>query len=281
MVKMVVTDLDGTLLNSKGLVDKPNLETLNRLGEIGIARVIATGRSPFSVEKVIPNDFPVDYIVFSSGAGTIRWIDKQIMHERHLSQVETQRVINEFINLKVDFMVHDPIPHNHCFLYHSNNIENPDFFRRIEVYSSFCQPYIPGIEYPNGATQLIAVLPNNPRLFNSISTKFPELKVIRTTSPLDGDSIWMEVFPKDVSKAYGITWLCKNEVNCSINDVIAIGNDFNDLDMLELIENSYVVSNAPSELKTRFLLVSSNNDFGFSEAVNHALINQQLISNRE
>jgi len=278
MVKMVVTDLDGTLLNSKGLVDKSNLETLNSLGKMGIARVIATGRSPYSVEKVIPNDFPIDYIVFSSGAGTIRWIDKQIMHERHLSQAETQKVINEFINLSVDFMVHDPIPHNHCFLYHSNNIENPDFFRRIEVYSSFCQPYIPGVEYPNGATQLIAVLPNNPRLFNSISTKFPELKVIRTTSPLDGNSIWMEVFPKDVSKAYGITWLCNNEVQCETKDAIAIGNDFNDLDMLEQIENSYVVANAPSELKDRFKVVSSNDDFGFTEAVNHALTNQQLCS---
>jgi Cof subfamily protein (haloacid dehalogenase superfamily) len=271
MIKMVVTDLDGTLLNSKGLVDKPNLETLNRLGDMGVARVFATGRSPYSVERVISNNFPVDYIVFSSGAGIIRWCDKQIIHERHLSQFETQQVINEFINLGVDFMVHDPIPHNHCFLYHSITSDNPDFFKRIEVYSSFCQPYIPGIDYPSGATQLLAVLPNNPDLFTFISNKFPDLKVIRTTSPLDGSSIWMEIFPKDVSKAYGITWLCNNEVYCETKDVIAIGNDFNDLDMLELIDNSYVVANAPLELKDRFKVVSSNNENGFSEAVNDSL----------
>lgn len=271
---MVVTDLDGTLLNSNGVVDNPNLETLVRLGELGIVRTIATGRSPFSIEKVIPNDFPIDYIVFSSGAGTIRWPDKQIIHERHLSQVETQKVINEFINLGVDFMVHDPIPHNHCFLYHSKTLDNPDFFRRIDVYRSFCQPYIPGIEYPNGATQLLAVLPNNPDLFISISNKFPELKVIRTTSPLDGCSIWMEIFPKDVSKAYGINWLCNHEIKCSIDEVIAIGNDFNDLDMLELVQNSYVVANAPSELRDQFKVVSSNNDLGFSEAARYAILSR-------
>ena len=276
MIRMVVTDIDGTLLNSNGEVDEPNLDTLKYLGKLGVVRVFATGRSPFSVEKVISYDFPVDYIVFSSGAGIIRWSDKQIIHERHLTQFHTQNVINEFLKLRVDFMVHDPIPHNHCFLYHSNNIDNPDFFRRIDVYNSFCQPYIPGIEYPNGATQLIAVLPNDPNLFNAISVKFPELKVIRTTSPLDGNSIWMEIFPKDISKAYGIQWLCSNEVNCEIKEVIAIGNDFNDLDMLELVENSYVVSNAPEEIKNRFRVVPSNNDFGFSEAVNDALTIQQL-----
>jgi hydroxymethylpyrimidine pyrophosphatase-like HAD family hydrolase len=82
----------------------------------------------------------------------------------------------------------------------------------------------------------------------------------------------MEVFPNDVSKAYGISWLCSNVVNCDISDVISIGNDFNDLDMLELTPNAYVVSNAPNELKQRFKVVLSNEESGFSSAVRDALI---------
>lgn len=271
MLRMVVTDLDGTLLNKEGVADKPNIEILEDLGRRGVVRTIATGRSPYSVEKVIANDFPIDYIVFSSGAGIIRWSDKQIIHQRHLTQCETQNVINEFLAIGIDFMVHDPIPHNHCFLYHTNSSDNPDFFRRIEVYSAFCRPYIPGIDFPYGATQLIAVLANNPKLFNSLSAKFADLKVIRTTSPLDGNSIWMEVFPRDVSKAYGINWLCSHEVGCRIEEVISIGNDFNDLDMLELTEISYVVANAPHELKDCYRVVPTNDEFGFSVAVRDAL----------
>jgi len=276
---MVVTDLDGTLLNSVGAASNPNIDILNRLGEDDIVRVIATGRSLYSINKALCDDFPVDYIIFSSGAGVIRWCDKQIIHQRHLSQIETQSVIDEFILLDLDFMVHDTIPHNHFFYYHAISNDNPDFFRRIEVYKAFCRPYIPGIEFPNGATQLLAVLPNNPCLFNSLSGKFPDLKIIRTTSPLDGDSIWMEVFPPDVSKAYGITWLCSNEIFCEMKDVVSIGNDFNDLDMLELTANSYVVANAPSELKERYKVVASNDDNGFSAAVNDALANPQLFLN--
>lgn len=273
MLKMVVTDLDGTLLNSDAIAEKPVLETLFSLGEMGIVRTIATGRSLYSINKVLSDDFPIDYIIFSSGAGVIRWRDKQILNSRLLYQHEVQSVVDDLITHGIDFMVHEPIPHNHCFLYHSTNNENSDFDRRIETYRAFCRPYISGIEFPNGATQIIAVLPNDTELFTQLSSKFPTLKVIRTTSPSDGVSIWMEIFPLDVSKAYGINWLCGEEVKCNINEVIAIGNDFNDLDMLDFIELSYVVSNAPEELKNHYKVVPSNNEYGFNFAVKDALTN--------
>ncbi len=274
MLRMVVTDLDGTLLNSQGIAEKPNLDTLVQLGEMGIVRTIATGRSPYSIGMVIRDDFPIDYIIFSSGAGIIRWHDKEIIHQRHLTQIETQNGINEFLANALDFMVHEPIPHNHCFLYHKNNIDNADFFKRIEIYNAYCRPYIPGIDFPNGSTQLIAVLPNNPDLFTILSKKFPDLKVIRTTSPLDGNSIWMEVFPKEVSKAYGINWLCSHEIHCYVEDVVSIGNDFNDLDMLNLTRVSYVVANAPIELTNLYKVVPTNDEHGFSFAVKDALSNR-------
>jgi hydroxymethylpyrimidine pyrophosphatase-like HAD family hydrolase len=271
MLKMVVTDLDGTLLNSDAITDAPNLETLQWLGQMGIVRTIATGRSPYSIGKVIPDDFPIDYIIFSSGAGVIRWSDKQILNPRLLSQFEVQGVVAELISHNVDFMVHEPIPNNHCFLYHLKNNSNLDFFRRIEVYRAFCRPFISGVEFPNGATQIIVVLPNDTELFSVLSRKFPGLKVIRTTSPLDGLSIWMEIFPIDISKAYGINWLCNCEIKCNISDVVSIGNDFNDLDMLEATGLSYVVANSPYELREAFKVVPSNDEYGFSIAVKDAL----------
>jgi Cof subfamily protein (haloacid dehalogenase superfamily) len=270
MLKMVVTDLDGTLLNSDAIIDLPNLETLIWLGQMGIIRTIATGRSPYSLSKVIPDNFPIDYIIFSSGAGVIRWKDKQIFNSRLLSQFEVQTVVDELITHSVDFMVHEPIPNNHCFLYHLKNEDNLDFYRRIEVYRAFCRPFISGVEFPNGATQIIVVLPNDTELFSVLSRKFPKLKVLRTTSPLDGSSIWMEIFPFDISKAYGIKWICNSEIKCNISEVVSIGNDFNDLDMLEATGLSYVVANSPYELRKAFRVVPSNDECGFSIAAKDA-----------
>lgn len=267
MVKMVVTDLDGTLLGSNSNFSSKNLSALHHLGELGVLRVIATGRSPYSASKVIPDDFPIDYLVFSSGAGIIRWSDKSIVYTTELSAIKVQEIIDVFIGLKIDFMVQEPIPQNHIFHYHFSGNPNPDFDRRLTVYRDFCSPLILGIPYPDNATQLIAILPSNPKLFYSLESKLNGVKVIRATSPLDGESIWMEIFPEGVSKGHSLDWLCKHLGKIHSNEVIAIGNDYNDLDMLNYTPNSYLVANAPEELKQKFKIVASNDESGFAEAV--------------
>ena len=72
-LKMVVTDLDGTLLNPQHQISDKDLQSLKLLGDKNIYRVIATGRSPYSLNKVLPADFPIDYLIFSSGSGIINW----------------------------------------------------------------------------------------------------------------------------------------------------------------------------------------------------------------
>jgi Cof subfamily protein (haloacid dehalogenase superfamily) len=267
---MVVTDLDGTLLNSQGQVSSTDIDTLARLGDSGVVRAIATGRSPYSFSKVIPSDFPIDYLIFSSGAGTLEWATNKILYTTEIPAQQVQSIVDELIAHRVDFMVHEPIPANHRFLYHQSGNHNPDFLNRVEIYSPYCQPYIPGVAYDTAATQILAVLPYDVEWFEVLRGKFPSLKVIRATSPLDGHSIWMEIFRRDVSKAYGIRWLCQ-KLGIENDEVLTLGNDFNDLDMLGSFENSFVVANAPEELKSKFSVVKSNNESGFSDAVNRFL----------
>ena len=211
-IKLVVTDLDGTLLNSSGKVSQEDVDTLLELSRKGVVRAIATGRSPYSFDKVIPVDFPIDYLIFSSGAGTMEWKNKNILYTTELLAEEVQDVADILIQNEVDFMVHEPIPTNHRFLYHQASSNNSDFTHRIEIYHQYCQPYIPGITYGSCATQILAVLPKNVELFEKLKLLFPSLKVIRATSPLDGHSIWMEIFKKDVSKAHGVDYLDRKSV---------------------------------------------------------------------
>jgi len=265
-LQMVVTDLDGTLLSSEGKVSNTDFSTLVALGKKGIIRVIATGRNPYSFSKVIPPDFPIDYLIFSSGAGAMEWKTKKLLYTSELNGFCVQSVVDKLMENGVDFMVHEPIPANHRFLYFHGHTHNPDFERRIELYKNFCQPYIPGVVYDTPASQILAVLPHNVELFDNLKNLFPDLKVIRATSPIDGHSIWMEIFSNHVSKAYGIEQICEIH-SIPINRVVAIGNDFNDLDMLSYVPRSFVVENSPQELRSSFITVKSNNDSGFSDAV--------------
>lgn len=264
--KIIISDLDGTLLTNQKDVSIVDMKTLYQLGEQGIIRVIATGRNFFSARKSISDKFPIDYLIFSSGAGIYNWKTKELIHSQHLPITEVKEISDILIQNKVDFMIHEMVPENHKFVYHRSNGSNPDFERRIKVYKEFAIKLNQETETYKNASQILAIFPNNINLFKEIESKFNDIKIIRTTSPLDGDSIWMEIFPNTVSKGHGIEWLCKH-LNININSSLSVGNDFNDVDMLDLTRNSYVVENAPEELKDRYDICSSNQNNGFTDAV--------------
>jgi len=46
-----------------------------------------------------------------------------------------------------------------------------------------------------------------------------------------------------------------------------VGNDFNDLDLLEWAQTRFVMANAPAELRERFPTVASNDSCGVAEAI--------------
>jgi len=269
MVKMVVTDLDGTLLNSDQEVSSRDYLTLKGLGDQSIIRVIATGRSPFSFQRVIPNDFPIDYLVFSSGAGIMNYHTKEIIFSKNLPKVIVHNIANKLRDLKVTFKVLDSVPENHRYVYYQNGEPHPDFLRRMENYRGFETPI--SFDPPNfgEACQFLIILPPEPARFEELKALFKGVKVIRATSPMDHQSIWMEIYHNEVSKGNAVELLCNlNHIRQA--EVVGIGNDYNDTDLLSYVGNPFVVNNAPDELKEMYQIVPSHNESGFSEAVSLA-----------
>jgi hydroxymethylpyrimidine pyrophosphatase-like HAD family hydrolase len=87
-----------------------------------------------------------------------------------------------------------------------------------------------------------------------------------TTSPLDGRSRWIEIFPKEVSKALAAVRIAI-DLGIPEQAVMAIGNDYNDTDLLKWAARSFVVNDAPEELLALFPVVRSGDESDFSEAV--------------
>lgn len=264
--KLFVTDYDGTLAGSKGYVSQENIRSLIRLGTANTVRVIATGRSLFSAMKVLDSTFPLDYLIFSSGAGIMNWKTKELIYQQHLSHAEAVYIKNYLISQKMDFMIHFPIPDNHCFFYHRFNKDNIDFENRIKLYQDFAKTGHNHILDLMEVSQFLVVESTDMYLTEQISRDLKEFTIIRTTSPLDHQSLWVEIFHKDVMKSLAINRL-SGILNILRNDIYAIGNDFNDLDMLEWSYHSFVVDNAPDEMKRRIKTVATADRNGFSEAV--------------
>jgi len=265
---LFVTDLDGTLLRSDRTFAEADLNALKKLGDLQIIRVIATGRSYFSFKTVADSRLPVDYVLFSTGAGVVHFPEGKLVRKVSLEQSEVTRAMQVLVEAQLDFMIHHPIPENHRFAYVAFNSGNTDFDQRISLYQPYAYPMQNNAEGFGPSTQLLAVLPpsQNMDILDEIRKTLSDLNVIQTTSPLDGKSTWIEIFPANVSKSITAQWLAE-KLNIDPQNTASLGNDYNDVDLLEWSQTRYVVENAPEDLKDRFPTVASNNDGGVAESV--------------
>lgn len=262
-----VTDLDGTLLNSEHTISPDNLQALEKLGSLGICRVAATGRSLYSLQKVLSEDSPFDYVIFSTGAGIMNWHTQKIILSRHIGNTPATETFHKLLKLQYDFMVHAPIPRNHRFIA-VRKTGLPDYERRLAVYQEFQdEPDKHGNLPWEEITQFLVVAERGQEaLFPVLTEMVKPLKVIRTTSPFDHASLWFEIFDAEVSKGSAAEYLLEL-FGLHKDKLMAVGNDFNDADMLRLAGWAFVTSNAPRELKNIFRTVADHDNHGFCEAV--------------
>ena len=265
---LVVTDLDGTLLDSASRLSDVNRRTLETLGRNGVVRAVATGRSLHSARLVMDAGFPVDYLAFSSGAGVVSWDDGRLLRSLAMDPALVHRLVVRLRGLALDFMVQHAAPDSHRFHFVRSSRRNTDFERRIERYRQYARPLRDGgMSGEIGVSQLVVVEPPGADSHRDLlAREFEDVHVVRTTSPLDHASTWIELFPAGVSKAHASDWLRERHAIDPARTV-AVGNDYNDLDMLEWAEHASVVSNAPVSMRERFQVVRANDDDGFTQAV--------------
>ncbi len=264
---LCVTDLDGTLLDLDHNISKANLQALLTLGEQNVCRVAATGRSLYSLRKVIDAKTPFDYVIFTTGAGIMNWQTQQIIMSELISPPLVLSTFKKLLKLNEDFMFHAPIPENHRFIaVQAKGL--PDFNRRMGVYREYGFIWDGKSELPwQEGTQFLVIADEKdeylyPRLINLLDP----LKVVRTTSPFDHHSLWLEVFSPEVSKGSAVQYLL-DLLGLEWSKLMVVGNDYNDREMLDLTRHAYVTANAPSAIKSRHKVVADHNSDGFAEAV--------------
>jgi Cof subfamily protein (haloacid dehalogenase superfamily) len=265
---IIFTDLDGTLLNSEHKFNNEDVNSLELLGNNNIIRVVATGRHIFSAKKVMKVDFPIDYLIFSTGAGILNWKTGEIIYKTSLSNEKIKSISEILIDKEICFALHKNIPDDHYFFSYSPKYIQ-DFENRKAIYKDFLTE-ISDFKNIIEATRFIATLSEDISEFNSlekeISDKIDKIKIIRASSPFNGKNIWLEIYSDYVSKGLTAKWLC-DYLKADYSETIGIGNDYNDIDLLEFTKQSYMVENAPIELKAKYKNTKSNDENGFSEVV--------------
>ena len=263
---LFATDLDGTLLRNDGTFSTRDLNSLETLRSGGCAVVLATGRSPLSLEKCLGGrKLPVDWYVLSSGAGVISSAG-EITLSRTLSSEDTSVIHRAFADIGVtDTSIQGTFPDAHILHWMSGK-HGLDFKKRLAYYRAFSKQIehpaiasseVIGFVHPDQADLVIQ------KLVEAIGHRY---SVIRATSPIDMRTVWVEVFAKGVSKASACDAI-REELDIPSQQTAAVGNDWNDIQLLRWADRPFISSNGPDPMLREFENVPSNQNNAVAVAV--------------
>lgn len=253
--KLVVLDMDGTLLDNNHHVSNANLEVIHRLKREGVSVALASGRSYESIYHYIEElgvDLPIiaangaliksplsSEVYFSSGLPIN--LAKEIVEYGQ----ENQYPISLYLNGEVQTF-NEGMVKIHWELEKLNARVIDEFEGKRDLYK---------IIYVNTPEKI-------EEAFKHLEQKYKE-KLYITRS----DDIYLEVMNINASKGKALHQLM-DMLHISSHEVLVMGNSFNDIAMFEVAGLAIAMDNSPQEVKDAADFVTkSNNDDGVAYAL--------------
>jgi len=263
---LFATDFDGTLFRSDRTLCGADLEALSQLRARGVVTVLATGRSPFSLQRAVGGvPLPFDWRIHSSGAGMIS-ANGEVVVNPGLSKADVLGIRMFLEDRSLDYSVQGPFPESHL-LYHGNISPHPDHTRRREFYRG----HVCHVDELAGPASQFVVYIEAGRAADAeaeiLEALGPAFQVIRTTSPLDHSTLWIEIFPRGVHKGAAMLALA-GRLGIPRSGTAALGNDWNDKLLLECAGTAFVVDDAPEGIAPGAIRVPGSDH----QAVRHAAV---------
>jgi Cof subfamily protein (haloacid dehalogenase superfamily) len=273
-IRLIAIDIDGTLLNSQFRISEEDLQALRRANQQGIEVILVTGRR-HAFALPIAQQLGFDLWLISSNGAVTRSLQGEAFHRDLLPAttcLELCGAMQEFRgNMVVTFdkeskgaLVLERMDELTSSIRHwlEKNMHYIEFVVPIEdaltadpVQAMFCGT----ITRMQAAVRTIESAPMRDKI-----------TVVRTEYPVR-DLCIVDVLNRDCSKGHGLErWA--NYRGIPREQVMAIGDNFNDLEMLAFAGTPVIMGNACEELKARGWRVTGRNDEnGVASAVEQVL----------
>lgn len=257
--KLIALDLDGTLLNSDGIVSDATKLHLKKLKEKGHIITISTGR--ILNRALVGTDGAgfANYIVSDAGAAVFKndEINKEWeeVYAQALSK-DTVKNISSYYD-KDKFMTINICDRNKIHHY-DQTVNITEFLENIDEIIHVSVTFINN-EFVEEYLKIY-------------TEKFPNLKV-EVMQDSFGEVKWLEIAQKGVEKYKGITEVAKLE-EISNEDIIAFGDGLNDVEMLRKCGVGVAMKNALPEVKEQadYITSRTNNENGVVEFLKEYLV---------
>jgi hydroxymethylpyrimidine pyrophosphatase-like HAD family hydrolase len=197
------------------------------------------------------------------------------MFQQNIDSGAATLLSDYFRKKNYNFSVFAPAPGNHKLWFHKGGEECEEFNRFFSFHDSWSENLPVTEMFHEGLCQFLLIIPENEEKFsvlkNEIEIQSNQIRVIRSSSPVTKGYIWVEVFHHEVSKGHGVKHLC-SLLSIRPEETAGVGNDYNDLDLLNFTAHSFIADNAPEAVKNWFKTVPSNEEDAFFHAVQPLLL---------
>lgn len=285
MYKLVTIDLDGTMLNSYGMVTENTKQAITEIKNKGIEVVIASGRTIDSIKNIANEINSNNYLIAGNGAILYDGRNDKILYEKTLNKEKVLEIIkiceenSIFYNVYTEKEIVTKNLNYNVLYYYKENLKKEENKRtNINIVENIYE-YVKDSQ--NDKYLKIMICDNTKVIFNSILRKLKEVKDIEVldvehmsrklikqgTEEFEIEYFYTEVSAQSVDKWYAIEKLMEL-TNITKEEIIAIGDNINDKKMIENAKIGIAMGQSTPVLKeVADFVTDDNNSDGVAKAL--------------
>ncbi|MFD2613221.1 Cof-type HAD-IIB family hydrolase [Paenibacillus gansuensis] len=254
--RLIALDVDGTLLTDDHQLTENTKNTIRKVYEEGCGIVLCTGRSPVSTLPVMEKLGLSGTLITHNGAATVASADRSVIHEFSYNVAEIEPLIRYCRDHQIQFDV------NTAFEMYVEQMtpEAQDMYAQFYITPKVVADVL-ALETPIVKFTCFAARDIIDRIEKEWALLSTELRIIRS-----GDA-FIDVMHSHANKGSALKALAGTR-NISSEEVIAIGNYYNDIEMIQFAGMGIAMDNSPDAVKAAAdAVTSSNNEDGVHKAI--------------
>lgn len=250
MYKLVAVDLDGTMLNSYGIVTENTKNTIKKVIENGTEVIIASGRPIDSIKSIAKEIGSEDYFIAGNGALIYDIKNDKIIYEKYMPKLKVLEIIKICEENSISYNVYTDktilatsLKYNVLYYYKENLKKEESKKTNINIVKDMYE-YVKNMQEDKFLK--ITICDDNKTVFNSIMKKIKRIeqievldvshmsrKMIRQgTEEIPIEYYYTEISLANVDKWNAIEFLIK-KLHIETEEVMTIGDNINDKKMIE------------------------------------------------
>jgi hypothetical protein len=274
MIRLIGVDVDGTLLDSEGRLPDENRDAIAAAVEAGVHVALVTGRSyPFA--RPVANALPSSISLIVSNGAVERGMDGSTFARRLLDRRVARRVLHAMrVYRDAAALVFDRDADRQV-VFETMDWDHPG---RQKYWSRNNSHIARSVPLEDALTEdPIQVMFNG-----AVSRMRPVAAMLRQltcgpfsvliTEYVHRDFTLVDVTAPEATKGRALAWRAA-QMGLTRDEVMAVGDNFNDLEMLEFAGMPVVMANSVDELKGRGWHVTGHqNEAGLAQAIERFIL---------